>query len=352
MNKDEFYRILDTELPEWKEINTDPSFVRWLQAIADDQGRTMQQLLIDAYEKNDIENTLKYFKAFTLLFRGKQKEPRQPINISTSTSGEVSLSTGLNYINLPELKQTFKWRFQHGVVVVGSGPFRESEFVDFLESHRIEVVQLETDTNNLIIGKYEWERSDIDRHIRVQNKRGKKIKIYSQEMAMTYIQFDYDPFNDYEMLKRFKENHPALGYLSETGFLWRDVKKLTRKSGWESDMPEMGLLRIVGYRVGDFGVNSFERRKILSNIYESSFIDYFLNLFPNWGEPNTEERLLKLANCLTSFIKYVKKKYRNVTYMSAISDWEDDLNWLKKRYYNKIAHKFIWPHPDLSERVH
>lgn len=97
-----------------------------------------------------------------------------------------------------------------------------------------------------------------------------------------------------------------------------------------------GLLREYGYKVGEMGLSIQERRAILDRICltplqaEGQTPDWE-DYLAEWGKPRTEKRLKKLAACLAAFSRNAKR--RDPEGMAqAIRDWEDDLNYLKRKY--------------------
>jgi hypothetical protein len=55
---------LDRQLPEWRQLNTDPDFVNWLQ-LEDSYSGVMRHILLkQAYERNQTPRVLAFFKGF------------------------------------------------------------------------------------------------------------------------------------------------------------------------------------------------------------------------------------------------------------------------------------------------
>jgi hypothetical protein len=59
-----------------------------------------------------------------------------------------------------------------------------------------------------------------------------------------------------------------------------------------------------------------------------------------WGGPRSGERLLKMANSIAAFCRNEKRK--SCPSEEAVSDWEDDLDWLRRTYY-RGRFRFHWP---------
>lgn len=113
---------------------------------------------------------------------------------------------------------------------------------------------------------------------------------------------------------------------------------------------DLGVMSHYGYHVGKVkGLPRVKRRQILETIYEVQALPY--RIFPpdvldEWGLPGTKTRIQKLANFLASHAKNAKKvKDKDMTI--AISDWEQDLAYIKSKYYlgkfDGLAGGFPWP---------
>jgi hypothetical protein len=60
-----------------------------------------------------------------------------------------------------------------------------------------------------------------------------------------------------------------------------------------------------------------------------------------WGEPKTARRLQKLAESIAAFTRNAKRRNEK-NFSKAIQDWEADLAYLKKTYYDN-RFSFRWP---------
>jgi hypothetical protein len=101
-------------------------------------------------------------------------------------------------------------------------------------------------------------------------------------------------------------------------------------------------LWLCGYRVG--------KSSSLTEAGRRTFLDYFFrNPLPaivsqyhddNYGEPGSEKRLQKMANVIAANCRNFKKNDRD-RYEVAISDYEQDMAYLKQKYYDPGS--FPWP---------
>ena len=103
----------------------------------------------------------------------------------------------------------------------------------------------------------------------------------------------------------------------------------------------------MGYRVGKSGVPKLQRRKILADVFERERLppvqdrDYM----NEWGTARSSARLKKMADSIASFARNFKRNDFD-RYRQAISDYGEDLDWLKQKYYTG-QFRFQWPSTDL-----
>ncbi len=97
---------------------------------------------------------------------------------------------------------------------------------------------------------------------------------------------------------------------------------------------EEGILRHYGYKVGINGLSEKERWKILDKVFLKPLLKINNTVYLNeWGEPNSAERLKKLADSIAAFTRNAKRRKKG-NFGQAIEDWEADLAYLKRTYYN------------------
>lgn len=111
------------------------------------------------------------------------------------------------------------------------------------------------------------------------------------------------------------------------------------------DWRETGPLRRFGYVVGVVkGKPLSMRQAILIRFFE-------LKVVPNlaspdevhkWGDACSAARLKSMAYSIATFCRNAKLR-RRALMKRAIENWEDDLAWLKKKYYDGcFDQKFVW----------
>ena len=101
---------------------------------------------------------------------------------------------------------------------------------------------------------------------------------------------------------------------------------------------DMGVLATMGYHVGNSSsLLPHQRREILRKAYEDYIPFVIGNYMLKWGAPKTPKRLARIAEYLVYLIKE-RTEAQNQDFQdntTCIADWESDLRWLKKEFYDK-----------------
>ncbi len=96
--------------------------------------------------------------------------------------------------------------------------------------------------------------------------------------------------------------------------------------------PELGILGICGYHVGNHSKNEKFRRQILDYIVLSELPKIGSPVYMDeWGLPNSSKRMKKLIRVLSSLIRE-KSALNYNQFEKAIIEWGDDLKYIKKKY--------------------
>lgn len=128
-------------------------------------------------------------------------------------------------------------------------------------------------------------------------------------------------------------------------FPWPDTNATVGKNSLEGEyfQWESGLFKFMGYHVGrTSSLTNLARRQLLDGVYlkilpKVNNVDYMLQ----WGAPNTNLRLRKMAESIATFTCNAKRR-QSIGMNDAISDWEDDLEYLRVNYYVG-KYDFEWP---------
>jgi len=147
------------------------------------------------------------------------------------------------------------------------------------------------------------------------------------------------------IMNSIKSRWNAVGHINGKIFRWPTTLIIpsTGSSKFGDIDNKSGLLSHIGYHVGrTSSLTHMQRRRILDDVFLKSLSGYdFPNIATEWSEPNSSERLKKLAYTIASFVKNAKR--RKLEKMDvAIEQWEWDLNYLYNKFYLG-RFKFVWP---------
>lgn len=144
-----------------------------------------------------------------------------------------------------------------------------------------------------------------------------------------------------------------MGFIKEEknsmSFKWPMLKTLSQEINNDKsedvfgDFAEFSLLRKAGYQVGKSGGPQYVRRQILTDFYEGTS-KLETEIEKEWQGPFTFGRLKKMVYHISHQVS-IQKKLGN---HAAVSDWESDLKFLKKKYYDTNS-SMTFKFPDLKE---
>ncbi len=240
------------------------------------------------------------------------------------------------YWKIPLLKPN-KQSSYTGVVL---GPeYARSAFLRELKSRNVELQEnWDKEEQIFIIGK-QLDNIDWDRLIPYWNQ----ARLFTPQGFLNFLAGNVkDNENDADVNRLLSE----CKYCAEGYFEW-PLTDVYPSQGILSDFdaPESGVLKLCGYHVGQTGIPEYERHQILRMVFTGKlpFVGDSEHM-QKWNTARTPYRLQKMANTIASLTKN-RKKERNGSekYRYAISDWEVDLAWLKKEYYDKMSFQFQWP---------
>lgn len=248
------------------------------------------------------------------------------------------------------------------VLLDGWGPFEQKDFDPFLMRHGIDSTSLEdADPEEVVVvGTEGWSAERLTALVRA--RMGQRLRVYSQEMFLTYMKTGIDPFSaPPAVLEAFAEDHSGIAYLrrpNDDPFDW-----FTGTVGLPGSVPlqpigspSPGMLKVAGYEVGNSGVKrDTSRRERLTAVYLSDDLsadfevsriplkgDQLVSYLAQWGGPTSESRLKKMAETIATLCRNARRK-SNPAWGLAIRHWETDLTWLLGSYRPKGPKPNWWP---------
>ena len=132
--------------------------------------------------------------------------------------------------------------------------------------------------------------------------------------------------------------------ISQQSFVWPSTAIIPGQEALEADQLwySRGLLKFMGYSVGQNGGIRSERQYILDYVYNERIPRVNSHLYMDeWGDPKTTPRLHKTADSIASFVRMAKRR-DDADMELAISEWEEDLTYIKTKYYDR-RYDFPWP---------
>ena len=146
--------------------------------------------------------------------------------------------------------------------------------------------------------------------------------------------------NDQELLKLFKNasrykregkrTAEASRILSAISAEWKRRLEAAERGYYKATLPKIGMLRTLGYSVGENGVKTKLRREILDYIMEGPLpiVESPAYTF-EWGEPLTNTRFHKLTRSLRAFIDGAENREGME---KSMIEWMEDLEYLESMY--------------------
>lgn len=147
----------------------------------------------------------------------------------------------------------------------------------------------------------------------------------------------FEIFEDYDKRKKVDAQ-----LLSNTPrWEWPVVRTDLGKTKVDGRFKERSALKIFGYTVGKVaGWPEMKRRKFLSDFIECQLPNIVFDFFGDeYGEPFSSQRLRRVATVLASNAS-LRLRSDPVKFAYAISDWKDDLDFLRKKYYVGMDMRF------------
>ena len=92
-----------------------------------------------------------------------------------------------------------------------------------------------------------------------------------------------------------------------------------------------GLLKLLGYKVGNAGQDLKHRRTVLRDAYRALLVPGSQDIaeyLRSWGSPLSDQRLDKITGSITRFMALARNQ--KADFSAALADWQADLDWLRR----------------------
>jgi hypothetical protein len=234
--------------------------------------------------------------------------------------------------------------------VAGKNPFSRGKIWSYLNDLEAEAKYLkDIKAPDLLVLGRSWVDDSEKRLTKrlLKRRQGERLRICSQEMLLAWAMTGIDPNKRPETADTFVEGHPALEFvLEELGDRWPGTDPIPTSGGnGDFEGPTKSPLKRLGYEVGQSGASKSKRRSLLRKTYRKPLDDlpgnYPQEYIQKWGPGESGKRLQRIANHLAANCRNFRKRDGN--YGLAIDHWEEDLEWLKQKYYYPLTYGFEWP---------
>jgi hypothetical protein len=90
--REKMHEALDKDVSNWRDINVDDEFKVWLLALDEASGQPRQNLLVEAYQRNEAARVAYFFRKFLSEVRGEV--PQSPKGSDTRSQGRAAAPEG------------------------------------------------------------------------------------------------------------------------------------------------------------------------------------------------------------------------------------------------------------------
>ena len=140
--------------------------------------------------------------------------------------------------------------------------------------------------------------------------------------------------NVIDHLEKGKKIDEALNLLNQIEHEWKKRLDNYLNGDQKATRPDQGMLKTIGYKVGNDGMIYTKRRLLLDRVINGVLpFCGSPSYMAEWGSPKTKQRFKKLRDVLNQLIF----KNRNFPEMDvAVGDWSEDLKYIKDKWHNEI----------------
>ncbi len=140
--------------------------------------------------------------------------------------------------------------------------------------------------------------------------------------------------NVIDHLEKGKKIDEASNLLNQIEHEWKKRLDNYLNGDQKATRPDQGMLKTIGYKVGNDGMIYTKRRLLLDRVINGVLpFCGSPSYMAEWGDPKTKQRFKKLRDVLNQLIF----KNKNFPEMDvAVGDWSEDLKYIKDKWHNEI----------------
>lgn len=249
--------------------------------------------------------------------------------------------------------------FRHLEIILDNRSNKKLKSWAELETHMIDIILKDADTTLALYSrnkaqKYYMESKPFYKYCKgtaLEKLIGFKVFQLTLFKNLTY---DKDEVRKINFINEYVDGLFDIGVLSDESdsfsFNWPSISDINyTETALEEDSQNIfdkfdaeTPLKTIGYTVGNNGGSPEYRRNLLDDFYKGeSWGEKYTGT--SWGSPKSSERLERMAYHL--YYQIINKK--KLGHEKAVSDWQEDLEYLKQKYYKgESKMKFSFPETD------
>lgn len=152
----------------------------------------------------------------------------------------------------------------------------------------------------------------------------KKINEYSDEGLLTLFS------NAMNLIEKGQRVQEAEDVIKKIELEWEERLKQYLFADEKADRPSRGMLKTIGYAVGNDGVGTVKRQLLLDHLIQGTLPFCGSPAYmAEWGYPNSKKRYRKLRDVLNQLV-YKNRNFQEMA--SAIIHWQTDLEYIKGKW--------------------
>ena len=156
------------------------------------------------------------------------------------------------------------------------------------------------------------------------------IPTYTDEQLLTLFH------NAMTMLEEGRQTENAQKVLNALKDEWRIRAERAQERIIKPGAPKEGLLKKIGYKVGNEGASEKKRRELLDFIVSADPLPFVWSpaYMAEWGPSKSKKRYAKLTTVIRS-LAFGNQNLPNIE--KAIIEWETDLEYLSERWKQVVT---------------